>query len=156
MRYRIIQAMIFVLVCGTFGAAQAQIYKCEDSKGAITFSGQPCAANQDTDRVYPSRTTPPSVNSRQIRRASPKSPYDAELTSLVAAALAQKDYAEAEQLAVTTEQWEMIRNARRQDTDLKLRIQEQKRRRRPTLCLSFGNRQDYGDTQYSQTTTTCR
>lgn len=151
----IARATVLLALLGSFTVTYAQIYKCENADGSITFSGRPCEANQDTDQVYPSTSPSASSNLQQAQGSQTENPYDRELTSLIAAALAQHDYAKAEQLAVTAKQWEMIRAARREDTKLKLRIREQKRRSRPILCFSSGNIQTFGDSQYSHGITTC-
>jgi hypothetical protein len=97
-----IRAMAALLVAVTTLPAQAQIYKCKDTAGRVAFQQAPCPG------VGAMVATPAETAPREPVTPSGPNADARYLTSLIAAALAQRDYQRAESLAVTAEHHAMI------------------------------------------------
>lgn len=96
--------LILALLACTAFTAHAEMYKCTNAKGATEYSDTPCAGVKT--QVLGIQNNPIAQPQRQGNSAID------ELTTEVAAALAEKDYAKADRLAVTSQQRLMIANAR--------------------------------------------
>lgn len=108
---KIFSVKLFVTLMLLIGVpAQAQIYKCKDTAGRVTLQQTPCPG-VGAMVATPAETAP---RDRVTPPGSPGATPDArDLTSLIAAALAEQDYRRAESLAVTAEHHTMINEAKR-------------------------------------------
>ena len=91
--------------------AQAQVYKCKDATGKVIYQQKDCTGT--------GTMVDGPDNSAPVDRAAPpaQNPDARYLTSLIAAALAERDYRRAESLAVTAEHHAMINEAKRFNPD---------------------------------------
>lgn len=89
--------MSFTLVA--VSSAHADVFKCKNPQGLIEYSDVPCAGAIKVN-VQSSPTTAPSGN-----------PNERALGIYLREALAEKDFARANKLAVTPEHFELIRAA---------------------------------------------
>lgn len=123
--------------------AHAQAFRCSTPDGKVSFSDTPCQTGATSAPVYIERSTPPPSGPQHT-----EGPEVRELNTMISQALAQRDYARAERLAVTQKQWDMIRAAKGQDSAAKARIAQEKPKR--TVCNTSGYAQQGG--VYSGTT----
>lgn len=117
---KIPSAKLFVTLVLLVGVpAQAQIYKCTDREGRTSYHQVPCSSGETGGMV----ATPAETDSRppSTHQENPDARY---LTSLVAGALAKRDYKHAESLAVTREHHEMIAAERKREREEKLAAQK--------------------------------
>jgi len=97
----LIGCLLFVpLVCS------AQIYQCKDSAGKVTLQQTPCSVGASGKMV----AAPPAQQQTAPQQQNPEA---RQLTALIAAALAERDFQRAESLAVTAEHRAMISEAKR-------------------------------------------
>ena len=54
-----------IVLMGISGWAQAQVYRCEDSKGKVSYSDAPCAKGQDTGLIERKKTETEILRERQ-------------------------------------------------------------------------------------------
>ena len=155
-------------------AVAAQVYKCQ--RGGRVYEAQyPCPGYE----VEEPKAAPPTAVDRRPAAPEPsdsvaptESPVVRQSNAMIAAALSDGDFAKAERLAVTKEQWEMInaakRDARKERLDAETLAANKKREaeqakanaraeakaKKPRICT--GNAYTYGDVDtrtYGNTTT---
>lgn len=74
----IVRALLVIALMSVAGAASADIYKCKDAKGAVTFVDSPCPVDQNlVDHKVtndPNTLNRPSQSSRSREKASASTP----------------------------------------------------------------------------------
>lgn len=125
--------LFFPLLCA------AQVYRCTEG-GKTILQQTPCMGS-GTMVAPPSS---PSTPQPQQRYDAGGSASARDLTALVAGAVAQRDYRRAQELAVTSEHWDMISQAKQLDIQNAQAERDISRRNRPvtTTCYSgtYGTR----------------
>ena len=174
---------VALLAIGT-DVAMAQTYKCQNG-GRVYTANYPCPGYEYVEPKKPAYTPPERVEYEAQptpTQSSAESPVVRQSNAMIAAALAEGDFAKAERLAVTREQWEMIGAARRiyrmeqaeaasraeaskrADEQAKANARAEARARKPTVCTSNSYIQGSADRLGSSamvrgttnTTTVCR
>jgi hypothetical protein len=121
------------------GTATAQLSKCVDAAGRITYSDTRCAATATSETVIkrdarPTWSPPPTSRAQEVA----ENPHISELTNKIARYISAGDIEHAASLAVTTEQFQMIETAKR-DKQARLSAERaEKRAAEPVVCKTTG------------------
>lgn len=133
--------LLFVAVVGLslIGTANAQLSKCVDAAGRITYSDTGCAASATSEKVIkrdarPTWSPPPAGRAQEGAESS----HVSELTNKIALYLSAGDIEHAASLAVTAEQFQMIETAK-QNKQARLSAERaEKRAAEPVVCKTTG------------------
>lgn len=119
------------------GSAQAQVNKCIGPGGKVTFSDVACSTASKTIQ-----TTHPSAPDGYQPRPSATAPlgnvYEREISGKIRSYLLQNDFEHAATLAVTTEHFQMIAQAKREYQNHELDKKAAAQAARPTVCKTYG------------------
>jgi len=106
----LIYSVFLSLLMLTFSqVAQADVYKCKDANNKTLYSQSPCSADKTGSKIDVQ-----SSRNATYAQEPVKAPIIKQLDSSVAAAIAKGDFAHAERIAVTKEQWEAIGSAKKE------------------------------------------
>lgn len=135
LRYPIAFALFLCMAVGA-GHAVAQVKKCIGPDGKVSYTDAPCAAGQRSTETLRAGSLVANTPAFQPIPAAPGAMR--ELDTAIAGHLAMGNIAHAKTLAVSKEQFQMIREAEQEKAAQVAEAKAAKRAARPTVCTTSG------------------